>query len=137
MEFSQDESDLWWVVPVTRLQPVFNSGQFGDVLDWEGFLLLKVTKQIQNIDELVFALNSLMLFENLCEEHLSNPDHTSPSSIRNIRTNQLVGKFGKACPIGDPGRGHKNLDYLVLNLCDIVFGGKEIMSKYMNLVLRL
>ena len=43
-----------------------------------------------------------MVLYDLCEHHLANSDHTSPSSVRNIGAYQLVGELGKTASVGDP-----------------------------------
>lgn len=95
MQLAKDERNLGGVVPVPWFQSILNPSNSGDLVNRKWLAFVEVTEQCQDFQNLFLAADTFMMSDNLGEEHLANSNHASPSSVRNIRANHLIGELGK------------------------------------------
>lgn len=96
--------------------------------------LIEITEESQYVQNIGFVGQISMFLDDLSKEHLPDSYHASPSSIRNIRPNNLIRQFWKPCPISQP---RSDLEYLInslLNLLSILARNFEPGSQYKYLV---
>lgn len=99
---------------------------------WLGFIIIiEKTDYFQNIR---LALNLSMLFNNLCKEHLPNSNHTSPSCVWDIWTNNFVWKLRESRSICEPRSRLKDIVNFLLHFKQVVFCYNELLSQNIYLI---
>ena len=90
---------------MTGLNSVVFSCNFSYILDGERSLAIDVIEKVEYF-ELVGVLAFvylLVFFDDLGKEHLTDSNHAAPSGVTDISAVDLVGEFGEAGAVGEPG----------------------------------
>lgn len=94
--------NLRWVVPISRQYSILFSCDFVDVLYGKGLTPVEVIEQFHNLPHFFLCLDHPMRFYDFCEGHLTDSYHTSPASIADKGSLDIMVKLRKASAIGQP-----------------------------------
>ncbi len=81
IQFGQDMANLGGIVPISRHQTELFSRQFANILDRKWLVFVEIVEHIYYFKQLGLGGHLSMSSNHLCEGHLPNSDHASPSSI--------------------------------------------------------